>query len=280
MNGDRFPVFVRVDDVTDLTRGLRAVVSTLLEAGIPANYALIPKDLTSGAAEYMRQRRRDNPGMIELNQHGYCHQQVIRGKLYWSEFAGGRPYAEQAADIAEGRNILQTMLAEDFGASVFVPPSHKYDENTLLAVETLGFEVLSAACYSSVSAQLYYAFGRRLRAVNLVGRRVSYHCRRIPRRAIVEISVAIDVDMEQRWNGAYRIKDLPLLTREFERSRRRQPVVGIMLHQEMYTDERRLRTLKTFLEHLQGNSSIQFRTIESIRRDLELLRSRNVVLSR
>jgi len=257
-------VFVRVDDVTDLTPGLRAVVATLLRMGIAANYAVIPKSLTEAAADYLRELRRRHPGLIELNQHGLCHEQVIRGRHHWSEFAGRRPYAEQAAAIAQGRSILIRMLQDDFGGTVFVPPSHKYDENTLEAVEACGFTILSAACYSSPWARLYYACGARLHAITLLRHRVSYHCRTIPHHHLLEVSVAIDVDMEQRWNGTYRVKTAPRLTDEFERGRSCQPVVGIMLHHEMYTDATKLRTLNTFLESLRRDPSIEFKTIEAI----------------
>lgn len=270
MKSWRLSVFVRVDDVTDLTPGLRAVVSTLLQAGIAANYAVIPKRLTQAAADYLRELRRRHPGMIELNQHGFCHEQMIRGKQRWSEFAGSRPYAEQLTAIAQGRHLLVRVLEDDFGGSVFVPPSHKYDENTLDAVEACGFTILSAACYSPPWARVYYVLGAKLRTINLLRHRVSYHCRTIPRHDLLEVSVAIDVDMEQRWNGAYRIKTAPRLTREFARSRGCQPVVGIMLHHEMYADATKLRTLSTFLDTLRRDPSIEFKTIEAISHDLRV----------
>ena len=270
MTNTRVSVFVRVDDVTDLTPGLRAVVAMLLRAGIAANYAVIPKGLTESAADYMKELRHRHPGLIELNQHGFCHEQMIRGQRRWSEFAGRRPYADQVAVIAEGRRILIRMLKDDFGGSVFIPPSHKYDENTLAAVEACGFTVLSAACYSSPWARAYYALGAQLSAITLLRHRVSYHCRTIPYHHLLEVSVAVDVDMEQRWNGTYRIKTAPCLTDEFERSRGCRQVVGIMLHHEMYTDATKLRTLSTFLETLRRDPSIEFKTIEAISDELRV----------
>jgi len=263
-------VFVRVDDVTDLTPGLRAIVATLLPMGIAANYAVIPKRLTQAAADYLRGLRRRHPGLIELNQHGFCHEQMIRGRHRWSEFAGRRPHAEQAAAIAQGRSILIRMLQDDFGGSVFVPPSHKYDENTLEAIEACGFTILSAACYSTPWTRLYYAYGARLGAITLLRHRVSYHGRALPRHNLLEVSVAIDVDMEQRWNGTYRVKTAPRLMDEFERSRSCQPVVGIMLHHERYTDATKLRTLDTLLEDLRRDPSIEFKTIEAIGESLPI----------
>jgi hypothetical protein len=270
MTSQPVSVFVRVDDVTDLTPGLRAVVAMLLRMGIAANYAVIPKRLTPAAADYLREHRHRHPGLMELNQHGFCHEQVIRGQHRWSEFAGHRPYSEQLAAIANGRSILVRSLQDDFGGSVFVPPSHKYDENTLEAVEACGFTILSAACYSSPWARIYYAYGARLRTINLLRHRVSYHCRAIPRHHLLEVSVAIDVDMEQRWHGTYRTKTASRLTDEFERGRRCQPAVGIMLHHEMYSDATKLRTLNTFLQNLRGDPSIAFKTIEAISDDLRI----------
>src|SRR5262249_18317139 len=84
MTNRRVSVFIRVDDVTDVTPGLRVVVAMLLRAGIAANYAVIPKTLTKAAVDYMKELRQRHPGLIELNQHGFCHEQMIRGRHRWS----------------------------------------------------------------------------------------------------------------------------------------------------------------------------------------------------
>ena len=82
--------------------------------------------------------------------------------------------------------------------------------------------------------------------------------------------------MEQRWNGTYRVKTAPRLMDEFERSRSCQPIVGIMLHHEMYTDATKLRTLDTLLEDLRRDPSIEFKTIEAIGESLPIRPTRLV----
>lgn len=56
-----------------------------------------------------------------------------------SEFAG-RPYADQRADIQQGKQILE---GYGFHVSTFIAPWHSYDRETLRALADCGFRALS-----------------------------------------------------------------------------------------------------------------------------------------
>ena len=79
-----------------------------------------------------------------VSQHGHTHHYVTaeRGLLgigKKSEFAG-LPFAEQKEKLAAGKNIL---VREGVWQPVFMAPSHSFDENTLKALDDLGFESLT-----------------------------------------------------------------------------------------------------------------------------------------
>lgn len=78
-------------------------------------------------------------GKIEVAVHGYSHQaNTENGK---SEFAG-LPISGQVELISAGKDYLQELLNTPI--MTFVPPWNSYDQNTLKALEELGFSIISA----------------------------------------------------------------------------------------------------------------------------------------
>lgn len=257
-------VFFRDDDVGRLSAGLRAVLQLLVAEGIPCNYRVVPSFLDEEAAGYLRELQSRHPDRIVLNQHGHRHEQQLAGRLVYSEFAGNRPYADQYRDIAEGRARLQTLLGASFDASIFTPPCHKYDEQTLRALHALGFSVLSAGVKLDLAARSFYAIGRALGRIVWLGQRVSYHGGRSLAPPLADVSVCIDVDEDKDAAGARIEKDSARLVAEFERARRRTPWVGVMLHHELYTAPARVETLRAFIRHLKADPGVAFATIGAI----------------
>jgi len=261
-------VFLRDDDVGRLTAGLRAVVELLIEEEVPCNYQVVPAFLDAETADWLAALRSRHPERIVLNQHGFQHAQVLRGRPVYSEFAGGRPYAEQHRDIAAGRDRLRAALGDAFDASIFTPPCHKYDGSTVRALQALGFRVLSAGVRIDLPARLFYRFGRALGRATLLGQRISYHPG--PRRGVpgepplVDVSVCIDVDEEKDATGARIEKDADRLWREFERARTRTDCVGVMLHHDLYDRAGKLAALRTFVGRLKAEPGVRFATIGAI----------------
>lgn len=258
-------VFFRDDDVGGLTEPLRAVVELLLEEHVPCNYLVVPAHLDREATEYMRARKREAADLVRLNQHGYEHQYRNGEDVTYAEFSGSRSFQDQLAALADGRRILEDMLGEDFDPEVFTPPCHKYDENTLRALEELDFSVLSAGLQGSWGARLYYCFGRALKRVQWLGKRVSYHCGHIPSTGLVEVSGSIDVDEELDRYGNKIVKSASDLAREF-RERRCDPsgAVGFMLHHANYDDRGKVDTLRELICTLREDPTVEFALIDSV----------------
>lgn len=102
-----------------------------------------PQDLCSLSPEKAAiLRNAANAGVIEVAQHGYAHQ-TVREKTFagLTEFAG-LDYRRQLNKIAQGKEYLEKMLGTPI--TTFIPPWNSYDLNTIMALENLGFKVLSA----------------------------------------------------------------------------------------------------------------------------------------
>jgi hypothetical protein len=257
-------VFFRDDDVGRVDAPLRSVAALLAEAGAPCSYQVVPLLLDDASAAWVREWKREHGARVAFHQHGLRHQQEVGGQRRWSEFDAGRPFAEQRADIAEGRRRLEDLLGEALDPDVFTPPCHKYDAATLRALAELGFRTLSSRVRVDPAARLYYAAGRRLGRVAWLGGRVSYHGARTPHTGLAEVSVAVDVDEDVDWRGRKIVKDADRLWREFETAARREPWVGVMLHHEKYDEPGRIAVLRSFVARLAADPRVRFASLPEL----------------
>lgn len=101
----------------------------------PSAQKLMP--LTSTKGDILKNGIDD--GVLDVALHGYSHQTISTKQ--WTEFSG-LDYNSQAERLAKGKNLLEGMI--DVPVNTFVPPWNRYDQNTLRALEALGFSTLSA----------------------------------------------------------------------------------------------------------------------------------------
>ncbi len=121
-------------------------------AGIPLTVAVIPFRRQKGGDLIPLSRERaihlidaQRAGVIEVAQHGYCHESARDGIQPPSEFKGVDAI-RQTAWICEGRKILETIF--DGPVTGFVPPWNTFDANTTQALENLKY------CYLSAGSEL------------------------------------------------------------------------------------------------------------------------------
>src|SRR5215475_3194338 len=166
-------IFFRNDDVDEDEAPLRRLLGLFLGRNTPVNLGVIPGRLTAACAGLLARSAGAAPALLELNQHGWRHDNYEReGRK--CEFGASRTYAEQLADVAQG----QARMTEAFGPNwspVFIPPWNRCTEETRRAIDQLGFRALSAKQESSV----------------MTGYRFE------------EISITLDIF---RWNGGARLK--------------------------------------------------------------------------
>ena len=123
------------------------ILAAARAADIPLTLAVIPFKkrtgglvrLTEAGAAHLIQANRD--GIIEIAQHGYCHELEKVGQQLRSEFAGMDP-DRQLKTIRVGRSVLEEL----FGKTItgFVPPWNTFDAATTRALAQAGFRYLSA----------------------------------------------------------------------------------------------------------------------------------------
>lgn len=225
-------IFFRNDDVDEDEAPLRRLLRLFLERNTPVNLGVIPGRLTAACAELLAESVGDAPALLELNQHGWLHLNHEReGRK--CEFGASRTYAEQLADIARG----QARMTESFGPNwfpVFVPPWNRCAEETLGAIDHLGFRAFSAKQGSSV----------------VTGRRFE------------EISITLDL---YRWNGGARMKSPVEFVDELIAQLSRQQTIGVLLHHKVM-DEQAFFFLDSLLDTLAAHPAVRFHTFQSLLR--------------
>lgn len=257
----RTVVFFRDDDMGCLLEPLRNVMQVLREGGVPCSYEAVPEVLTSEVARMALQEKEKAPELIDFHQHGLRHSRLVAGVVDYAEFGGERPLADQEQDIGLGRRLLREKLGEAFDGDVFTPPCHKYDRNTLRALQNVGIRTLSAGVRTSLPARVYYGAGRALRRVDWLGRRVSYHGRRIPGTRLSELSTCIDFDLA---DGEARARGVDEQWQRFEVCRRRLAIVGVNLHHASYGDAAKVETLRAFVQRLLEQPDVTLRSMREL----------------
>lgn len=135
-------VFIRDDDVWELSSAFCDMFRFLIALKIPVVYGVIPSKLQKDCASFLKQEMRRYPGLIDIAQHGLKHVNHSRSRKKY-EFGANRTYKEQLLDIQEGRGILR----DHFGRrllSAFIPPYHGFDHNTIRVLDELGIAIFSA----------------------------------------------------------------------------------------------------------------------------------------
>jgi hypothetical protein len=237
--------FVRDDDVGELTDELRAFVDVFLSRSLPVSYQIIPALLTQPCADYLAGIEQDHADLIEFGQHGLNHRMSLGGRTLLREFGPERSYAEQRADIDRGFRMLQARLSRERPITVFTPPQHKYDANTVKAAAAVGHKVFSAAYYATPHHQMAYALGRRLGMSAIRHHGISRHGERRPEAEIDEVSISIDVD-----DGKVLRYPVQTIGAAIQRAGHRTDLIGFMFHHAVYAGPDGRRRLEAIADRL------------------------------
>jgi hypothetical protein len=139
--GRPIDVFLRNDDVGREERGLRRLLNLALSRAVPLSLQVIPGLLTDSQARLLHEYKHFFPTLLELNQHGWQHANHESNGTK-AEFGLNRDFDRQLDDIARGKTILEQAFADRFHP-VFTPPWNRCTEDTMAALDRLGFRVLS-----------------------------------------------------------------------------------------------------------------------------------------
>lgn len=260
MSGKRSTlVFFRNDDVNHLEPGLAEVTQLVVEQGAAIAHAVEPANLDEDARAWLLGW---TPRGVEVMQHGYAHTCHELG-----EFGGGRPAADQRADLEAGLRIMRASFGAAFLPAMSFPFGH-YNEHTVPLLDELGYTILSSHVRHQFKRRLFYALGRGLRRGRWLGRHVSHHMRRYPGTNLYEISVGMSPIRRYLRDGEascefYETDDLRRIFRE---CRTQSPVVGIVLHHRFHATDERLARLHALLRMLRDEPGVEFAGIGEIHR--------------
>jgi len=251
--------FIRDDDVGDLTDGLKVFAETFALLRIPVSYQIIPSKLTARCANFLLSIYRDYPGLVEFGQHGLNHEMILKGRAVKREFGPERSFLEQSEDIRKGLDVLRGHLGSQCTISVFTPPQHKYDGNTVRAAVASGHKIFSAAYYASFRHQAAYALGQRLGIGSFHHYGISYHNAFRPEADILEVSISVAVD-----DGQVIRTESRRLLKSVTAASAYSKVVGLMFHHKMYESVRDRSELKNSANLLARLGSAHFCRLTAI----------------
>ena len=136
-------LFFRADDIAELNENFEKLIDIFIAHEVPIHLATIPQKLTNECIGYLTKIIKSYGDLIEIGQHGFSHENHSKSKDKFGkyEFGKNRTYKQQLDDIVAGNRLLKKYFKRKI--TVFTPPWHGFDENTLSILEKTGFSAIS-----------------------------------------------------------------------------------------------------------------------------------------
>ncbi|MDZ7374291.1 MAG: DUF2334 domain-containing protein [candidate division KSB1 bacterium] len=214
-------------------RRTEEVLALFVKHDVKADLAVVPWHCRKGSWNWLREYA--SASGFEIAQHGFRHHD--HG---CREFGPQRSRAEQRTDIEAGLRILADRTG--LRPSVFVPPSNKYDENTVAVLAELGMRILSAGAARTQLEHLLIRCARTFGIRRLGTYPISHHGQWIG--DVWEMSVSVDAARDYS-KGL--IKTATELLHQVSLAFRRYRFVGVMIHPWLYATRSDLNSLDTLL---------------------------------
>ncbi len=222
--------FLRDDDADEDVETLRHLFDVTLASGVPLNLEIIPDGLTDSGIRLLDNHKHLHPTLFELNQHGWRHlNHEKEGRK--CEFGVSRTFDQQFEDISKGKRRLEEIFKDKF-YPVFTPPWNRCTNDTLKALDQLGFRV----------------FSKDRGKDPITG--FSFH----------EISTTLDL---YRWKGNPTMKTPEEIVNELIIQMEENEPIGLLLHHKVM-DHEAFRFLDMLLVVLREYPNVQFHTFQSL----------------
>lgn len=227
-------IFLRNDDVRDtLDNELIKLTELSLKHQFPISHAVEPANVTREVVDWLLEMKKNNPGMIEIIQHGYDHNK--HNAQVKSEFGGNRDYTDQFAAIKKGKELMSLYFG-DLWSPVFTFPYGTYNAETLRAINDLEYKAISGKVTFTLRNKIKNLAGRRLQRDFLFRKKISYHSLRRRRFAFYEFSVSANLIRKYTGqNTAVHYTKEEVLS-QIELSACHTDKIGILFHHRFHKD--------------------------------------------
>jgi hypothetical protein len=135
-------IFFRADDIGIPSRQFSQLIESFNRHRMPLCLATVPGWLTVKRFEELKTLTGVSKEQWCWHQHGYVHRNFEPIGQKKQEFGPSRIAVEIAASLAKGKNRLDSILGDD-NQPVFTPPWNRCSQETLDALQKLGFKAIS-----------------------------------------------------------------------------------------------------------------------------------------
>lgn len=262
-------IFFRNDDVRNsLDKSLIEVTDLFVQNQIPISHAVEPANVTPEVFEWLKEKKKNYPNLIEIIQHGYRHKLNVEvnigGKLRKGEFGGTRSYKEQYEDILAGRQLMDRYFKDQW-FSAFTFPFGARNKAAIKAISDCDYKVVNGSMGTTWDYNLLYFAGRLLKKEMLFKRKISWNLKFKPGTNIFQIDTSISIIKKfLDDNESAEFYSLDELKKKTILYLRKKNNVGFVLHHRYHNEPYKLQLVEDFLKWLKSMKGIEFSSIEGI----------------
>jgi len=247
-------VLFRNDDVNTLTPQLVGLTEIFIRRGIPVTHAIEPGNVTEETANWLKDVKKNHPGLLEIAQHGWNHTLYKKG-----EFDGSRSYEQQFNDLKRGKEKLESIFGDNFFPMITIPFG-VYNQHTIKACDTLGYKVICRHYNYRISRRLFYRIGQIFGNPQLFGRHVSYHLNHCPGTQMFEIDSAISFIKKYYSHHTNKCEMFSAgeIIRAFQQFLKHTPVIVFLLHHRFHHQNHQIHLVEDVVDELQKRRDVWF----------------------
>ncbi len=248
-------VFFRNDDVRDtLDDELLKITELCVKNEVPIWQAIEPDNVSDQVCEWLIKIKCLYPQLVFLFQHGFDHNlnNKFSGKM---EFGGHRSYADQYESLRLGMKIMDEKFS-DLWTRVISFPFGTYNRETMQAVVDLGYIATTTSVRFDTRNNIKNFVGRLLKADTILGKKVSYHLRKRPNSALIDVGVSVNLISKYLDESNAEHHSVDFLRCQIDLVSKKTDVVGILLHHRFH--KHHLNLVSEILEYVRQKAYDKF----------------------
>lgn len=240
MDNEKPIVFFRNDDVRNSPdHSLIDITDLFILNKVPISHAVEPANVSQEIVDWLIDKKKEFPDLIEIIQHGFNHN--INNPGLKMEFGGKRGFEDQLFDIKKGVELMNTYF-HNLWTPVFTFPYGTYNRNSLKAISACGYKILSSKIKFSKKARVKNFLGRTFGIDEFRGKQVNYHPGIRKNYGFREISVSVNLIKRYTGSNTAIHYDLENIINQIKLAQKHTGIIGILLHHRFHENEMQLIT--------------------------------------